>query len=137
VNLRALIYYTLYRRFFRSRKPSDKYRQYVDLFCMLHPDLCADLDAGRCPFCGFQSKRRVVLANHMFRYSPDCGSQFNAVIEKFSDLFIAALNTAARKSLSNSMQYKCSICGYRSKRRIDVLRHIFSEHLPLLEGNTL
>jgi len=135
VNLRTLIYYTLYRRFFKSRNPSDKYRQYVDLFCMVYPDICGSLDEGRCPFCGFESKSRPALANHMFRYSSECGAQFNAAVGKFADLFFAALNTAARKSLSNTTQYKCSICGYRSKRRIDILKHIFAEHLPLLERN--
>jgi len=137
LNLRALIYYTVYRSFFRSRKPSGVYRQYVDLFCMVYPGICADLDAGRCPFCGFESRSRPVLANHMFRYSVRCGAQFNEAVERFADLFFAALNAASRKSFSNSAQYKCNICGYRSRRRIDILRHILAEHLSLLEKQSL
>jgi len=135
MNLRLLIERVIYRYFFRLRKPR-MFAEYVDAFCSVYPDICSDLSAGVCPFCGYDSRGRLaVLANH-FRFSAECSKSLSAAVSEFVDLYSLALTHITAKKYygkySKHRELKCTVCGYTSKKKTDIVRHIIEEHLPIL-----
>jgi len=135
MNQKHFIENAIYRYFFKARKPATRYMVYVQLFCELYPDICSKLNSNVCPFCGYRAARKPILVLHMSVHSPECGLVFKKIVERFVEMYVLAVTRLSyyHDYRGQSKYYRCTVCGYRARTKIEMAKHIIVMHAPLVD----
>jgi len=135
MNQKRFIENTIHRYFFRMRKPSHRYMNYVRVFCEIYSEICRSFEENVCPFCGYKARSRKILWLHLRLHSADCMAALNLYIRRFAELYALATTRFAYYYNNNGRikYYKCLVCNYKAKTKFEIARHILVEHMVLLE----